>query len=273
MIDSVHELAAADAAHAALEGPRGAGGKVVVRVRRPWERESVAGMELGGGFGSSNGSKGTPQRAAVPTASVPKRADGVSGGIGLYGSSGAARTPPEKLSVAAAAPATPAVPTLDARVVPPGEAPLPPGWEFAYDPEGSIYYYSHDLNVSQYGRPDVALQSDAALPSGVPFTEDGPAPTDAAAGAGWAGPPAPSAAQRDRGPAGSARGSGRLTGEYAHGAVEADAVGPRPCPLPVSPAPALTVVVKACCVSAVLGETLRFVTRRGWGRWTRRPTA
>ncbi|KAJ1489105.1 hypothetical protein T484DRAFT_1781209 [Baffinella frigidus] len=35
-------------------------------------------------------------------------------------------------------------------VVPPEGPPLPPGWEFAYDPSNVVYYYSHDLNISQY---------------------------------------------------------------------------------------------------------------------------
>ena len=30
---------------------------------------------------------------------------------------------------------------------------LPPGWEFAFDEERTIYYYSHDLGISQYEHP------------------------------------------------------------------------------------------------------------------------
>ena len=45
VVDSVHEMHDADKAHRIVERFQAAG-KVVIRVRRPWERESVQGYKL-----------------------------------------------------------------------------------------------------------------------------------------------------------------------------------------------------------------------------------
>jgi hypothetical protein len=158
VIDSVHELRDIDKAHKAVEGFHAAG-KVVVRIRKPWERESVQNFKL-----APEGSEDGPQEAASPVHSPQARSPSASVPTCSLGPQIVDRESiTKKLTAGATSPKArglkrmpgyPAISSEDDEAAPGRGVPgLPPGWEFAHDEEGVIYYYSHALNISQYEHP------------------------------------------------------------------------------------------------------------------------
>ena len=186
-VDSVHELRDAFKAYDVVE--RGhAGGKVVVRTRKPWERESVQQLDLPQGSPPGEGSRRgivIPGRAdadvgpsagaaakkkglagmgvsAVPMSSLGKVEGSTPRGVGLHGSRDRARGERKKIEL-----------VLSKSVQEEEGSDLPDGWESAYDPDGEIYYYNRSLNVSQYEHPAEDAAAAAAAAPAAPAASSG----------------------------------------------------------------------------------------------------
>ena len=152
VVDSVHELRDVEKAYLLVEGMHAAG-KVVVRLRRPWERESVQNFRLAPDEAQehpqdavSGSPTPTSPSAQVPLCSLgPEVVDKESITKKLTAAK-SLRKPRTGLQN------YPGVSEEDT-AGPPLVPGLPAGWEFAYDDEGTIYYYSHALGISQYEHP------------------------------------------------------------------------------------------------------------------------
>lgn len=178
MVDSVHALRDVDKAHQVMESQH-AGGKVVIRIRKPWERESVQNMDFPSPTGADAAEGGGGLMGFLPKSSLgPEEKEQARAAELETRSKIAEKREREMLSRAAAE--AEAAAANDARQLPltparskptgvaPREAPLPPGWEAARDPNGVVYYYSHALGISQYEHPRVgAVGEKVAEPADV----------------------------------------------------------------------------------------------------------
>ena len=162
VVDSVHELRDVDKAHQLVEGMHTAG-KVVVRLRRPWERESVQNFRL-----ATDEAQERPQEAPSPGSPSPS-SPSAKVPLCSLGPEAVDKESITKKLTAGKSPrrargglgSYPGIAESDADGEPlvPG---LPAGWEFAYDEEGTIYYYSHALGISQYEHPATGKLEPAA---------------------------------------------------------------------------------------------------------------